>query len=259
MSETFPTVGDQPWELRFTRRALADLGADAARDTPGDIATVRQTATHTRVIDDFVSKRQERPDAPGTPLHSVGRPDIISLHSTAGGRAITWYDPAAQVVWFLGFTSQHNYMLFEQRAATDDLLPDEQDEVHLELEREQRDFQTRIRPGLTELIGRAVSQPDTPQRGTVGGLLQLELTALVVDSGDAALADVWLIVHLPLQPEASEVPGWPGGDLLETLAGMLGRGELDFSEQIPEGPGHWRSLDPATELAIVVRNIVLRS
>lgn len=81
MTETFPAVDDDPWELRFTRRALADLGADAARHTPGDIATVRQAATHTRVIDDFVSKRQERPDAPGTPLHSVGRP--TSSASTA--------------------------------------------------------------------------------------------------------------------------------------------------------------------------------
>jgi hypothetical protein len=257
--EAFPAVGDDPWELRFTRRALTDLGADAARDTPGDIAAVRQAATHTRVSDDFVSKRQERPDAPGTPLHSVCRPDIISLHSTAGGRAATWHDPAAQVVWFLGFTSKHDYTLFEQRATTGDLLPDEQDEVHLELEREQRDFQTRIRPGLTELIARAVSQAGTPQRGTIGGLLQLELTALVIRSDGDALADVWLSVHLPLQPEASEVPGWPGGDLLMTLAGMLGRGELDFDDQIPEGPEHWRALDPAAELAIVVRNIALES
>lgn len=102
-----------------------------------------------------------------------------------------------------------------------------------------------------------MSQPGSPQRGTVGGLLQFELSALVIRSDDDALADVWLSVHLPLQPEASDVPGWPGGDLLVTLAGMLGRGERH--EQIPEGPGHWRAFDPAAELVIIVRNIALES
>ena len=94
-------------------------------------------------------------------------------------------------MWFLGLTRKQDYALLEQRATTGDLLSDEHDEVHLELECEQRDFQTRIRPGLTELIGRAVSQAGTPQRGTIGGLLQLERTALVLRSDDNALADIW--------------------------------------------------------------------
>ena len=105
----FPAVGDDPWELRFTRHALADLGADAARDTPGDIPAVRHLTTYSRVVEDFLVKRNDRPDAPGDPLHSVGRPDIISLHSAAGGRSVTWHDPDNAVVWFPGFRPEHDY------------------------------------------------------------------------------------------------------------------------------------------------------
>lgn len=47
----------------------------------------------------------------------MGRPDIISLHTAAGGRAATWYDPDNAVVWLLGFTPEHDYTVFEQRAA----------------------------------------------------------------------------------------------------------------------------------------------
>jgi hypothetical protein len=97
------------------------------------------------------------PDAPGEPLHSVGRPDIVSLHSAAGGRAITWHDPDVQVVWLLGFTPEHDCCLFERRAAAGQLLPDEQDEVQLELERERRDFESQIRPGLEQLLHQAIA------------------------------------------------------------------------------------------------------
>lgn len=256
MTERFPAVGDAPWELRFTRRALADLGADRARDTPGDVAAVRRAATYPRVIDDFVQKREDHPAAPGDPLHSVGRPDIISLHSVAGGRAATWHDPDTAVVWFLGFTPEHDYTLFEGRAAADALLPDENDEVLLELEREQLGFRTRIRTGLDELVQHAANTPGAPQRGTVGGILRLELSATVIRSGNDALCDVWILVHLPLEPDASHVPGWPGKDLLITLADMLGASDLDYPTEVPAGRGS-RPVDPRSELAILARNILL--
>lgn len=257
MTEAFPPIGDDPWELRFTRRALADLGADAARDAPGDIATVRRSTTYSRVVDDFVGKRKDRPDAPGDPLHSAGRPDIISLHSASGGRAATWHDPDNAVVWFVGFTPEHDYTVFEQRAATGVLLPDEDDEILLELEREQRDFEQRFRPGVTALVGQAAASPGVPQRGTVGGLLRLELSAVVVPAGGALLGDVWIIVHLPLHRTATDVPGWPGSDLLTTVAGVVGEGELDYTTEVPDGDS-WRPLDPAGEMGIVVRNVTLR-
>ncbi len=256
MSQASPHVGHVPWELRFTRRALADLGVDPARDTPGDLTAVRRTATYPRPIDDFAQKRQDDPAAPGAPLHSVGPTDIISLHSAAGGRAATWHDPDNAVVWFVGFTPEHDYNLFEQRAAAGDLLPDEEDELLLELEREQLDFRTRVCPGLEELVERAIFQPGVPQRGMVGRLLQLELSATVLSSGDDAVGDVWIVVHLPPPAGANDVPGWPGPDLLKALATMLGADELDYSTEIPDVHG-WRPLDPSAEMAIVARNVLL--
>lgn len=256
MTDPFPSVGEEAWELRFTRRALADIGALAASDSPGDMQTIRKAATYPRIVDDFTSKRQERPDAPGDPLHSVGRPDVISLHSAAGGRAATWHDADTRVVWLLGFTAEHDYTLFEQRAASGGLLPDEDDEVQLELEREQQDFEERIRPGVIELVRRGAAAAGTPQRGTVGGILRIELSAAVVRYDDRALGDVWITVHLPLEPAASEVPGWPGADLLVTLASVIGPGDLDYSTHVPTQDG-WRPLDPGAELGLVLRNVML--
>ncbi|QBI20752.1 hypothetical protein ER308_15065 [Egibacter rhizosphaerae] len=161
-------------------------------------------------------------------------------------------------VWFLGFTPEHDYTLFERRAEVGHLLPDEDDEVQLELEREQLDFESRIRPGVLELVRRAVAAPMVPHRGTVGGLLRVELSVAVVHDGGEAVGDVWLIVHLPLQPDAAQVPGWPGSDLLTTVAGVIGAGDLDYDSQVPTEDG-WRPLDPETELGIVVRNVELAS
>jgi hypothetical protein len=93
VTDPFPPVGEQPWGLRFTRRGLDDIGATSAWRHPGDVQAVRRVSTYPRVVDDFVHKQLDLPDAPGEPLHSVGRPDIVSLHSAAGGRAITWHDP----------------------------------------------------------------------------------------------------------------------------------------------------------------------
>ncbi len=256
MTDPFPPVGEQPWELRFTRRGLDDIGATSAWRHPGDVQAVRRVSTYPRVVDDFVHKRLDRPDAPGEPLHSVGRPDIVSLHSAAGGRAITWHDPDVQVVWLLGFTPEHDYGLFERRAAAGQLLPDEQDEVQLELEREQRDFESQIRPGLEQLLHQAIAQPSIPKRGTVGGLLRLEVSAVVVPAGDGLLGDLWLVVHLPLAPTAADVPGWPGPNLLVTLAAILGQGDLDYPTELPDESG-WRSVEPASELAIALRNVEL--
>lgn len=251
-------MGVEPWELRFTARALDDLGAASAKDKPGDIAAVRRVATYQRAVDDFMQKRKDRPDAPGEPLHDVGRPDIVGLHSAAGGRAATWHDRENHVVWFLGFTPNHEYGRFEDRAAAGDLLPDEDDEVQLELEREQRDFEVRVRDGLLELVSRATSSPHRPCRGLIGEMLRLELSAVVVPLGDEFLGDIWIVVHLPLQGDAGKVPGWPGSDLLETLAAIAGQGDgdIDYPSTIPTEDG-WKPLDPAEEMAIVLQTVAL--
>lgn len=169
MTADFPPVGEQPWELRFTRRALADLGATDASDTPGDLPAVRRAAAYPRVVDDFAQKRAERPDAPGDTLHSMGRGDIISLHSAAGARAATWHGPDNGVVWCVGFTPNHDYTLLEARAAAGELLPDEDDELQLELEREERDFEARIRPGLHAYSAALQSRPNSPSAAPWAG------------------------------------------------------------------------------------------
>lgn len=57
-------------------------------------------------------------------------------------------------------------------------------------------------------------------------------------------------------PTAADVPGWPGPNLLVTLAAILGQGDLDYPTELPDESG-WRSVEPASELAIALRNVEL--
>ncbi len=77
-----------------------------------------------------------------------------------------------------------------------------------------------------------------PQRATVGGLLRLQVSAVVVVPTDVGLlGDIWLIVHLPLAATPADVPGWPGPNLPITLAAILGDGDLDYPSQLPDEHG----------------------
>lgn len=204
MSE-YPQVPGDAYELRFTLRALADLGADAC--SPGDLDAVRDGTPWPAIVDKFAGQRAIDPRGTEPPLHGMGVPDVDALHGPAGQRAATWYDQDLGVVWFLGFTAEHDYTLLERRAAEGDLLPCEDDEVVLELDLENRDFFERVGPGVEKLIVDAWQQPGQTQRGTVGGdVLRLDV---VID--DAALGDVFICVRLPFGPGAQALRDWPAG------------------------------------------------
>ena len=254
----YPAIGDAEYELRFTRRALDDLGCPS--DTPpGDLDAVLASTIRTDIVEEFRDQRSAAPTGTGGTLRKLGRPDIHSLHGTAGGRACTWHDVESGVCWLLGYTSEHDYALFEDRAANNDLLPDIRDETLLELEREQLDFAARVGPGLRALIRAAVESPAVPQRGCVGALLRLEVTVIVVPIDDSALADLFISVALPLHTgETSPPPDWPGSNLQERLIELaLGAQPDDWEipQRLPGDSGDDRPSDLARELPIAVRNV----
>jgi hypothetical protein len=253
----YPAVGDADYELRFTQRALDDLGCST--DTPaGDIDAVLESTIRTDIVEEFRDQRSRAPTGTGGTLHSVGRPDIHPLHGTSGGRACTWHDVPNGVCWFLAYTPEHDYTVFESRAANGDLLPDLRDETLLELEREQLDFALRVGPGLRKLTRAAVASPSTPQRGWVGALLRLEVTVVVVPIDDTALADLYIAVALPLHDDdAVPPPDWPGSGLQERLIALACGGEPDnweIPQQLPSEAGD-RPTDFARELPIAARNV----
>jgi hypothetical protein len=255
----YPPVGDAEYELRFTRRALQDL--DCPTDTPpGDLDAVLASTIRTDIVEEFRDQRAAAPTGTGGTLHNVGRPDIHPLHGTAGGRSCTWHDPGAGVCWFLGYTPEHDYGLFETRAANDELLPDEWDETLLELEREQLDFALRVGPGLRALIQAALATSGAPQRGCVGELLRLEVTVVIVPIDESALADLFISIAVPLYgDETVPPPDWPGSQLqqrlLEVAFGDEGEPhEWDVPQTIPAS-GKMRAINHARELALAVRNL----
>ncbi|MGH3733523.1 MAG: hypothetical protein ACRDVC_09155 [Acidimicrobiales bacterium] len=194
------------------------------------------------------------PVSSGGQLHRVGRGDIAPLHARAGGRACTWFDRETNVCWFLGFTPEHDYELFETRARTGDLLPSEEDEHQWELAREEMDFRTRVREGLRELVAEGIEHPLVPQRGTVGDILRIEITAVVVEIDALALADVYLCVALPID-HSMALHGWPGKELLERLASLVSESsEVEVPTVIPTLSGQ-RPVNRGNEVAVVVRNV----
>lgn len=210
-------------------------------------------------MDKFVELRTDEPDSTGGHLHDVGRPDIAPLHGTDGSRACTWFDRENRVVWFLGFTAEHDYELFENRAAHGDLLPSEHDEILLELTRQELDFEFRVAPGVRILVQASLDNPMVTQRGTVGSLLRLEVTAESAPIDDNMIADVYICVQLPLPDERGDVPGWPGPDLTEKLARLVGiYGDLEVAPgQVPDGNGGFRPLDWSREIALALRSVEL--
>lgn len=120
--DSFPDVNAVPYELRFTRLALEDLGCP--RDTPaGDLPSVLSAARWPAIVEEFQDQRGINPETTGGTLARCGYPGVAELHGPAGGRAATWYDRDSEVVWFLAFDPQHRYERLETRAANGELMP----------------------------------------------------------------------------------------------------------------------------------------
>ena len=257
MAEDYPPVPDPStfWELRFTARALDDLKAPKAE--PGDMPAVRTATTWSGIVDEFTTQRSLSPHSTQGTLHSVGRGDIAALHGGAGGRACTWFDANDGVCWLLGFTPAHNYDLFETRAGYGELMPSEDDEVALELARENREFDTRVRPGAETLARQAMAEPGTCKRGTTGGdLLRMEVSTEMVVIGGTTMCDLYVAIKLPLSETRTAVPGWPGDQLGTELAGLL-RGDLDHTGDMPDGAGGFRAIDHQNEMVLKICNVSL--
>jgi hypothetical protein len=208
-------------------------------------------------VEEFRDQRSIDPSGTQGPLRSVGRGDIHALHGPAGGRAATWFDQTTSVCWFLGFTPNHDYSLFETRAANEELLPDEDDETILEIEQEELDFGLRVGPGLRMLVQKALETPCTAVSGTVGRLLRLEVSAVVEVVETDVLADVYVGVRLPVPMlDSSAPPDWPGSELMKRLAELaVGTDELelDWPEEVPDGNAS-RAVNHARELVVAVRS-----
>jgi len=197
---SFPDVNAVSYEFRFTRLALDDLGCP--RGTPaGNLPSVLSEARWPAIVEEFRDQRGINPETTGGTLARCGYPDVVELHGPAGGRAATWYDRDSEVVWFLAFDPQHRYERLETRAANGELMPSVDDETDLELEREKREFDDRVRDDLCKLAKDAAGRPGEIVRGRVGNLLRLEasITAITIASG--ALMDLFVSVRLPLRPD----------------------------------------------------------
>ncbi len=262
MPDDYPPI-DDGYQLRFTRRALDDLGCPPGV-APGSIEDVRRATVHKPIVDKLATQRSTVPTGTEDPMRNVGRSDIYSLHGPAGGRACTWYDDDAGVCWFLGFTPQHDYALFEDRAANDDLLPSVDDETIFEIEQEELDFDQRIGPGLRQLVDLAERAPNAPQRATVGLLLRLEVCVELLVVEDDSLSDLTISVRLPPVVEgAVPPPDWSDEPLLERLVASVdpdrSSDEVEWNPaSLPSGPAEegagQRRVDHAREVAVRLPN-----
>ncbi|HTW97906.1 MAG TPA: hypothetical protein VMD59_03965 [Acidimicrobiales bacterium] len=224
---------------------------------PGDIPVIALSTPWRPIVEELFNQRSASPEGTGGALARMGRGDVRALHGPAGGRAATWFDAANGICWFLGFTPEHDYSLLERRARNNELLPGAEDLSLLERDRGATDFDDRVRAGVSVLVDRALDLPRTPQRGTVGALLRLEMVAAVEPVATSRLVDLYLSVALPVPLEGvSRPPGWPGAKLPERLTALatgIPHPVVEPASAVPDGPSE-RQVDPARELAFVLRN-----
>ena len=255
--EQYPPV-EVAYELRFTSRALEDLGV---RDdvAPNDFDTIL-AITHDRdIVEKFREQRHETPTGTRAPMRNVGRVDIYALHGRDGQRACTWFDARASVCWLLGVVSEHNYAELETRAANGELLPSLADSAAVEVEND--DFDKLIKPGLLALIDRALADEGEPVRGTVGGLLKLEVAVMAVQLPGTRLVDLFVSVRVPPLANGVVPPeNWPGSALVEHIVELATGAQFDeltceVPAQLPAAGQKWRAYMPQSENALVVRNL----
>ena len=193
-------------------------------------------------------------------MRRVGQGDIYSLHGPVGERACTWFDEELEVCWFLGFSPQHNYEEFERRASRGELVPSEEDFAIVYQER--GDFEYLVTSGVEALVTAAWRAHGVPQRGTVGGLLALEVTAIVIEidvaPGESALGALYLLIQQPPLKSGRAAPAnWPGAVVLGRLAEIATGQDYDTLDaqtpvEVPSGDGSLRPVDFAKELAIEI-------
>jgi hypothetical protein len=248
----FPPFEEAPFEFRFTTRALEDL-ACSRRLSRSDLDSVIANSPYGWIARLFRSKYQESPRGTGLPIANVGRPDIIALHGPEHGRAVTWFDSDNDVCWFLAFSPEHDYKLFEDRAAKDGLLPSHDDLTILILERRTANFDRLFGPPIAEMLKAAVSDPGVPLRRTVRSQLQIELTVIEVVIDGSTLREIFLTVRVPPLTEFRP-DGWPSRDIprrLMELATRHSRSHLQLRdpEEVPDSSAGFRPVDWQHELA----------
>jgi hypothetical protein len=256
VTDDFPPVSNA-YELRVTLRARADLGVgtDVA---PDNIDEIIRSTTYRSLVKKFVELRGQNPNGTDAPMRNVGRPDIFSLHGRDGVRACTWFDSDSGVCWLLGCVDQHDYSVFESRALNGELLPGVDDLEILYATR--NNFNQLVAGDLEVLVSRAATRPGHAVRGTVGGILRLEVSIVAIVVGTDNLVDLFITVRLPIFRQNSPRPeGWPGETLLEQLALLatgLSEHELTLSSptHVPY-QGTMRPLDPAREISIRIENL----
>lgn len=249
-------MGRGSYTLRLTLRALHDLRVKGA--APDDFEDIRQKSIDRDIVSKFLKLRIVAPTGTEGPMRNVGRPDIYSLHGRDGIRAATWHDDEFGICWLLGVVKEHDYASIEERSKNGELLPTEDDyAIYFE---QTPSFEELVTVDLHAVVSEALMSPFTPQEATLGGLVRTFVAAVAEQLNGSHIADLFIGVLLPPLPRGVARPiDWPGSALLERLA-ELATGiefeELDVAApiQVPNGPTHWRDVNPRREMVIVVKN-----
>jgi hypothetical protein len=261
VTEAYPPVPDpdDDWRLRFTRQALADLGV--ARDVaPDDHPAIRSQASCPQIVDKFLEHYSESLEETGAGhVNNVGG-NVHKLKSGSRNRACVKLHPDLQTVWFLGFTAEHDYKLFEDRHAAGDLYPSDEELAEAIAARRAEAFEDRVGPGLRELLDRAASTPGRPARGTVGELVKVEVAVVVIQVDDEHAADAFITVKMPPAGDPSAVERWPGAQLLPVIAATchVTYSRLDYPPQVPDGHGGMRPVDLSREAVVQLVDVDTR-
>jgi len=249
----FPKYEEPAYELRMTELALQDLGCSGIKSR-ADLKGIKGASSDGDIVALFEKKYRVSPRGTEAPIGNLGRADIISLHGPRGGRAATWYDEENGVCWFLGYTPEHDYVLFEQRSAAGELLPRFDDYQVLVLERQTLDFDGMFIGPTSAMLQEALTKPSERIANTVRDLLEITILVDEVRLGEELLRDIYLTLRMPPLRE-DRPPGWPKSYIAEHLLHLATGGRVAPTSicavtHVPDGNGGVREIAFGNELAV---------
>jgi hypothetical protein len=148
--------------------------------------------------------------------------------------------PDAAVCWFLGFTPQHDYSIFEARAQR--RAPPSLDDESPSRSSSKSSTSITGSPPTFGSSSPAERSPNQPQRATVGALLRLDVCVELLVVEDDAISDLTISVRLPpVIDGATSPPDWSDVPLLERLVALIDprrtADQVDWAPtSIPTGP-----------------------
>jgi hypothetical protein len=204
------------YQLRVTRRALADLGLSV--ELHAGLVADDFVESH-EVVRAFIKQRGQMPEGQETTTLPATAAVVFNLHH-GRYRALTWFDRPRRIVWLLGVgyhesgSREDAYAVLKRRDEAGELFPTEQD--YRDVVPDTRSFLAAAWRELPRLLQRAEGHVGTPVAATIHDVLDVEILIDPVQVEGETFAETTVRFHMP-----PRMPGVLPGNWMERLLPLV--------------------------------------